>query len=223
MTPIHPLLDVVEVNLRNMSHTELGNFVVDLADAFAAHKGYQDEGSIPPPLLKPDKLRELGLVHLLVTKGADSGDRYKKAERDASRPITELHPMMLINWAAYKSVTENDPSLIMDLRLPPKMKTTTRTTHADLPAPENAKAKHGKSGVALISVGRVFGAIAYYVGICKGDPSLPESWSKVGPFHKSQNIQIDKLEPGQLYYFKVCCADSEGESDWSSIISLRIL
>lgn len=223
MTNIHPLLDVVDVNIRAMSNLELGNFVINLADAFAAHGGYKDEGSIPSPLLRPDQLKEVGVAHLAVTRAAESGDRFKKAERDASRPITELHPTMLITWAAYRSVTENKPSLIADLGLPPKLKTAMRSLHADLPTPQNPKAKHGKSGVVLISVGRVPAAIAYYVGICQGDPSQPESWSSLGPFHKSQNIQITGREPGQLYYFRVCCADSNGQSDWSSIVSIRVL
>jgi len=223
MTSVHPLIDLVDVNLRIMSHIELANFVINLADAFAIHSGYKDEGSIPPPMLKPDKLREVGVAHLTVTKAAESGNRFKKAERDALRPTTELHPAMLINWAAYRSVAENNPSLIADLGLPPKSKAATRNTHADLIAPQNPKAKHGKSGVVLISVSRVPAAIAYYVGVCKGDPSQPESWSILGPFHKSQNIQIAELEPGQLYYFKICCADSGGKSDWSSIISIRVL
>ena len=224
MTPIiHPLLDVGDVNLRSMSHVELGTFVINLADAFEAHDGYQAEGSIPDPLLKPKPLRELGVAHLAVTKAAESGDRFKKAERDASRPLTELHSTMLINWAAYRAVAEKNPSLIADLRLPPKLKAAAKTAHAGLAPPQNPKAKHGKSGVVLISVGRVTGAIAYYVGICKGDPSQPESWSQVGPFHKSHNIEITGLEPGQLYYFRACCVDSGDQSDWSSIINLRVL
>jgi hypothetical protein len=221
--PIHHLLDIVEVNVREMSHLELGNFAINLADAFARHKDYQVDGAIPSPLLKPDLLRQAGVEHLAVTKAADSGDRFKKAQRDASRPIIELHTTMLINWAAYKSVAENNPAFIADLTLPPKLKATKGTAHLEVTIPQNLKAKHGKTGVVLISVGRVAGAMAYYVGICKGDPSQPESWSTVGPFHKSQNMEITGLEPGQVYYFRVYCSGPSGQSEWSSIISLRVL
>jgi hypothetical protein len=221
--PIHPLIDLVEVNVREMSHVELGNFAIYLADALARHKDYQDDSAIPKPLLKPDPLRQLGVNHLAVSKAAESGDRFKKAERDASRPLVELHSMMLIGWAAYRSVTENNPALITELSLPPKLKPAKASTHVEVTAPQNPKAKHGKTGVLLISVGRVPGAMAYYVGICKGDPSQPESWSTVGPFHKSQNMEITGLEPGQLYYFKVYCSGPSGQSDWSSIISTRVL
>lgn len=220
---IHPLLDIIEVNVREMSHVELGNFAISLADAFARHRGYQDEAAIPKPLFKPDQLRQVGVNHLAVTKAAESGDRYKKAERDASRPIVELHSTMLINWAAYRSVTENDPALIADLTLPPKVKVSKGAVHVEVTTPQNPKAKHGKSGSALISVGRVSGAMAYYVGLCKGDPLQQESWSTVGPFHKSQNMEVTGLEPGQLYYFRVYCSGPSGQSEWSSIISLRIL
>jgi hypothetical protein len=222
MTAIHPMLDFVAVNVRTMTHVELGNFVINLADAFAGHKKFQDPDSIPPPLLKPDQLKALGVGHLAITKDADSGDRFKKAQRDAMRPLVELHPVMLINWAGYKAVVENDPSYVDDLRLPPKGKAASKAAH-DLAVPENPKAKHGKSGEALVSVGRVATALAYYVGVCKGDPSQAESWSTVGPFHKSQNMSVPGLEPGQLYYFRIACVDSNGQSDWSPIISLRIL
>lgn len=221
--PIHPLIDLVEVNVREMSHVELGNFAIDLADAFARHKDYQDDNAIPTPLFRPNELREGGVNHLAVTKAAESGDRFKKAERDASRPLLELHATMLINWAAYRAVRENKPSLITELSLPPKLKGAKASTHLEVTAPQNPKAKYGKSGVILISVGRVAGAMAYYVGICKGDPSLPESWSTIGPFHKSQNMEITGLEPGQLYYFRVQCSGPSGQSEWSSIISSRVV
>lgn len=219
--PIHPLIDVVDVKVRDMSHVELGNFAIGLADAFASHKDYQAEGAIPHPLLKPDPLRQLGTNHLAVTKAAESGDRYKKAERDASRPYVELHTTMLINWAAFRSVSENNPALVANLTLPPK--SPKAASHVEVTAPQNPKARHGKTGTALISVGRVHGAMAYYVGLCKGDPSQPESWSILGPFHKSQNMEIADLEPGQFYYFRVNCSGPSGQSDWSPIISLRII
>lgn len=218
---IHPLMDIVGVNVREMSHVELGNFAIDLADAFARHKDYQDENAIPKPLLKPEQLRQAGINHLAVSKAAESGDRFKKAERDASRPLVELHSSMLMHWAAYRSVSENNPALINELSLPPKQ--TKASTHVEVTAPQNPKAKHGKSGAILISVGRVSGAMAYYVGICKGDPSQPNCWSTIGPFHKSQNMEISGLEPGQLYYFRVYCSGPSGQSDWSSIISIRVL
>jgi hypothetical protein len=220
---IHPLVDTVHVNLRDMSHVELANFVIALADAFACHKGYQEDAALPNPLLKPDPLRQLGANHLAVTKAADSGDRFKKAERDASRPILELHTTMLINWAAYRAYTENDPALIADLTLPPKLRAGRGPVHNEVTIPDNPKAKHGKSGTALISVGRVPAAITYYAAFCKGDPSQPDSWSTVGPFYKSQNMEITGLEPGQVYYFKAYCSGPGGQSDWSSIVSLRIL
>lgn len=223
MSILHPLLDIVDVNVRDMSHVELGNFTINLVDAVARHKDFQGEDALPKQLCQLDVLRGLAVSHLAVTKEAESGNRFKKVERDASRPIVEMHAIMLINWAAYRSVTENKPSLIIELDLPPKVKTAKAALHVEVTAPQNPKAKHGKSGVALISVNRVPGAMAYYVGICKGDPSLPESWSTVGPFHKSQNMEVPGLELGQLYYFKIYCSGPSGQSEWSSIISLRII
>ena len=57
---MHRQLDIVDLNLRNMPHLELGHFVIGLADAFGVHAGYQAQGAIPPPLPKIDELRQIG-------------------------------------------------------------------------------------------------------------------------------------------------------------------
>jgi|SRR6185369_194722 len=220
----HKLLDIVDLNLHAMSHLELGHFAVGLADAFEAHTGYQGEDAFPPPLPKPPELRQVGLNHIAVTKAADGRDRYRVAERDALRPTTELCPTILINWAVIRSVRENNPSLIANLGLQPKIQSAKSGAPVFVTAPQNVKARHGKvTGTALLSTSKVPKSLIYEVGVCGGNPSEEESWSIVGPFDHCRNIELTGLEPGKVYYFRVRCFGAGGVSAWSAIVTLRIL
>ena len=221
--PTHRLLDIVELKLREMTHLELGHFVVGLADAIAVHPQYQDSGSIPAPLLKPDQLRQIGLNHIAATKAADGHDRYLVAARDALRPTTELHPTMFVQWAVIRSVAENDPGMIAGLGLQPKIVSAKSSAPVAVTTPQNVKAKHGGTGTVIITTNKVPKSLTYEVGICQGDPSLEESWSTVGPFNGCRNMELHGLEPGKLYYFRVRCFGAGGLSPWSAIISLRVL
>jgi len=220
----HKLLEIVTINLRDMTHLGLGHFVVGLADGLASHPGYQAPGSIPHPLLQPDALRQIGLNHIAATKAADGHDRYMIAARDALRPITELHATMLVQWVSIRSVAEDDPSLIAGLGLQPKIPAAKSSAPASVTAPQNVRAKHSKNpGCIFISTDKVSKARTYDVGICRGDPSLEESWSLLGPFDHCRNIELTGLEPGQVYYFRVRCFGAGVQSPWSAIITLRVL
>ena len=220
---IHKLLDIVDVNLRKMPHLELGHFVVGLADAFGVHSGYQAPGSIPPPLPSVDELRQAGLKHIAVTKAAEGGDRYKAAERDALRPITELLATIMIQWAVTRTVRENDTYLVTGLGLPPKIETTKNTLPASVFAPQGVRVCHKESGSVTVRCDKVPKGRIYEVGICKGDPSSEESWSIRGPFDHCRGIELAGLEPGVVYYFRVRCFGAGVQSPWSAIVSLRVL
>jgi hypothetical protein len=220
----HKQLDIIGLNLRNMPHLELGHFVVGLADAFAAHPDYQAPGAIPPPLPQPDVLRQFGVNHINATRAAEGCDRYKVAERDALRPTTELYPTMMVQWAVIRSVSENNPALIANLGLQPKIQSVRSSVPATVTAPQKVTAKHGKGpGTALINTGKVPRSLTYDVGICQGDPSSEESWSTVGPFDHCRNMELTGLEPGKVYYFRVRCFGAGGLSPWSAIVNLRVL
>ena len=224
MTTTHKDLEIVAVNLKNMSHMDLSHFVISLADSIDANPKWQTEGCIPKPVPDSAELREVGNKHFAITKAAEGGDRYKSAERDALRPATELAPTIFLQWAQIRSVRENDHSIVTGLGVPPKIQTPKLSSPTTImTAPQNLQVKQGKSGCALVSTGRVPKARIYWVGICEGDPASEESWKILGPFDHCRSIELTGLEPGKLYYFRVKCFGAGSESPWSAIVSLRVI
>jgi len=221
----HPLLNIVDLKLREMSHWELGHFVVALADALAAHPGHQGEDAFPHPVSKPVELKDLGNSYLVVTAAAESRDVNKIAQRDAMRPLVELNPAITVQWVVIRSVKEGNPSLIANLGLEQKKKKPARSAiTSTVTTPAKATAKHGQhSGSVLISTPKVPKALTYDVGKCSGDPTAEDSWQIMGPFDHCRNIELTGLEPGKLYHFRVRCFGKGGYSPWSSIITLRVL
>ncbi|WP_129126667.1 fibronectin type III domain-containing protein [Geomonas oryzae] len=217
-------LNAVDLKLSNMSHLELGHYAINLGDAFEAHSGHQGEQAFPPPLSKPSALKGMGTNFLVLNAAAESHDVNKVAERDAMRPIVELHVAGAVQWAVMRSVLENNNSLIVNLPLQPRKKAARSAVNANVHAPQNPKVKHGvNSGTILASAAKVEKARAYYLAFCTGDPSLEESWTIMGPFDSCRKMELSGLEPGKLYYFKIRCFGKGGMSPWSEIISLRIL
>ena len=220
----HPLLNIVELKLRELSHWQLGHFVVGLADAFAAHPGHQGEDAFPHPVTKPPELKELGNNFLGLTAGAETRDVNKVAQRDALRPLVELTPSIMVQWAVIRSVKEGNPSLIANLGLELKKKPTRSASTSTVTTPTNVTAKHGQHiGSVLISTLKVPKALTYEVGICCGDTSVEDSWLIEGPFDHCRNIELTGLEPGKLYHFRVRCFGKGGYSPWSAIVTLRVL
>jgi hypothetical protein len=220
----HKDLEIVDVNLKSMSHMDLSHFVVNLADSIAAHPKWQAEGCIPRPVPDSVELREVGNRHLAITKAADRRDRYRSAERDALRPATELAATIFLQWAQIRSAGENDHTIVTGLGVPPKIQAPRSTSQTVImTTPQNVQVKQGKTGCGLVSTGKVPKALIYWVGICEGDPSSEESWKVLGPFDHCRNIEVTGLEPGKLYYFRVRCFGAGGESPWSTIASLRII
>lgn len=220
----HKELEIAGVNLKTMSHMDLGHFVINLADSIDLHPKWQMEGCIPKPVPDSAELRDVGQKHVGVTKAADGGDRYKAAERDALRPTTELTATIFLQWAQIRSVREDDHTIVTGLGVPPKIQAPKSSSPAVIvTTPQNVQVKQGKTGSALISTTRVPKARIYWIGICEGDPSLEESWRMLGPFDHCRNIEIAGLEPGKMYYFRVRCFGAGSESPWSTIASLRVI
>ena len=224
MATTHKDLEIVDVNLKTMSHMDLSHFVIGLADSIDASPNWQTEGCIPKPVPGSAELREVGNKHFTITKAAEGGDRYKSAERDALRPATELAPTIFLQWAQIRSVRENDHSIVTGLGVPPKIQPPKPSNPTvSMTTPQNPQVKQGKTGCALFSTGKVPKARIYWVGICEGDPSSEESWKLQGPFDHCRNIELTGLEPGKLYYFRVKCFGAGSESPWSAIVSLRVI
>jgi len=224
MPVTHKDLEIVGVNLKAMSHMDLGHFLVNLADSIDLDPKWQVEGCIPKPVPDSAELRDVGQKQLAVTKAADGGDRYKAAERDALRPATELAATIFLQWAQIRAVREGDHTIVTGLGVPRKIQPPKVSSPAVImTTPQNLQVKQGKTGSALISTGKVRKARIYWVGICEGDPSLEESWRMLGPFDHCRNIEIAGLEPGKMYYFRVKCFGAGSESPWSTIASLRVI
>ena len=215
-------LDLLDLNfLLSLSHIEFANKVRTIATAFAAHEGFQVPW--PPTIPAPPELMEIADQHIALTNEAETGNRIKKAERDAHRPKVFQQTAMTVQWAVMRSIRENNPGLIMNLSIEPKTRTTTRSnSHPLVGAPTNVKVTQGPSGSVNVKTTKVTGGVTYHVGVCQGDPTVEENWvEKAQSPYCSQEVQ--GLEPGKLYYFRVRCFGASGHGPWSAIISLMVI
>lgn len=219
----HPLLDVMDLNFRPLTHFELANKIITIADAIAVHPGFQEP--FPAAVPTPKELKDLATQYHALVNAAQSGDRNKIAERDALRPKTELNAALTVQWAVIRSLRENNPGLIANIGVEQKKRVTTRNLHPGLvSAPVNIAARHGQvSGTIALYVGKVQGAVTYEVQICQGDPTQEQSWSDAAKSAHCRNIEIKGLEPGKMYNFRVRCFGSSGHGPWSHVVSLMAL
>lgn len=218
-------LDVIHMHFRLLPPLEMGHWVVGLADALSVHPGHKGENAFPADtVLTPDQLRQIGNEFIAVTNAAESGDRNKKAERDAMRPTTELLTAITIQWMVMRSVKEKNPSLLANLGLQFKKKSGKKGTPAVVTIPGNVKVKHGQHpGTINLSAGKVVAAALYEVTMCQGDPTREESWVEAGKSRHCRSILLEGLTPGEMYHFRVRCYGTGGYSPWSPVVSLRAL
>ena len=222
MTYTYAQLDLLDLNfLRSLSHIEFANKIRTIAAAFAVHEGYQ----VPWPLTipAPPELMEIADHHIAITNEAETGNRIKRAERDAHRPLAAQQMAMTVQWAIMRSIRENNPSLIMNLSIEPKTRATTRSTgHPTVAAPTNLKVTQGLSGSVNVKTAKAKGGVTYHVWICQGDPTVEENWVEAAQSpYCSQDV--NSLEPGKLYYFRVRCFGASGHGPWSAIASLMVI
>jgi len=127
-----------------------------------------------------------------------------------------------MRWVVIRSVLKKDATLIANLEL--KRKSSRSSANVTVTAPQNVRARHGNdTGTIILSTGKVPKARIYYVGICQGDPSQESSWTIRGPFDCCRSIELEGLNPGEVYYFRVRCFGAGEMSPWSAIVSLRVL
>lgn len=216
-------IDIFDTSFFKLPHIELAILIINIADAFAVHPGFQ----IPFPSTVPDpkELNDIGTHYNVLSIAAKSGDRGKMAERDAFRPKAVQHSALMLTWAAMRSLRENDPSLISNLGVEPKKKAQSKNrTHSLVEAPKGIQAIHSRfSGAVTVSVAKVPGAILYMVQACQGDPTKDESWSHVTQSPTCKGIEMTGLEPGKMYYFRVRCYGHAGYGPWSAIVSLMAI
>lgn len=220
----HPILEMLELNVRSLSHVGLVNLMLNIADALEAHPNYKEPP--PHPVPGPAELRASAVRFQAVVNEADTGNRNKKAERDALRPMTEVELEILKQWAQWKAYKENDLSWITNIGIPQKKKgLTARTSASSHPVgtPEKIKVEQGASGVALVTVNKVLAAILYYVQICDGDPSDEAAWKTFDKFTGCRGMQVTGLQPGKIYHFRVRAFGAAGYGPWSAIVKMMVI
>ena len=215
-------LDLLDLNfLRSLSHIEFANKIRTIASAFAVHEGFQVPW--PPTIPAPPELMEIADHHIDITNEAETGNRLKKAERDAHRPKAFQQTAMTVQWAVMRSIRENNPGLIQNLGIEPKSQNTARNFHhPPTGAPIALKVTQGPSGSVNIKTNKVSGAVTYHVAVCLGDPTVEENWDEVAQSTYCSQA-VNGLEPGKLYYFRVRCYGASGHGPWSAIVSLMVI
>jgi hypothetical protein len=218
----YPPLDPFDLRFATWPHLKCGNKIVTIADAFLHHPGYQ--GPFPENIAHPQAVKTQATEFIGVSNAAESGDRNQKALRDALRPKAVSNTMVLLQWAAMRSVSENDPSLISNLGVDLKKKPSIRSSSQSVvAAPAEPKAKHGAvTGDVDLAVAKVPNAILYVVYACLGDPSVEESWFQVAESNRCRMV-IKGLQEGKAYYFRVKCRGPAGYGPWSSAVRLMVI
>jgi hypothetical protein len=217
-------LDIIEPTWRSLSDLDYGHWIVHFAESLAKHEDHRGEGAFPPPIAGPPKLTEYGNQMIAVAMDAQGGDRFKRAERDAFRPKLELMHTATIQWVVSRSLLENRPSMIENLPLALKKKSTKSSSTTVLGTPSKLKATHGEhTGSAYISIGKVPNASMYYIQICQGNPNDEEAWMAAAQSDTCRKVLLPGLTPGGLYHFRVRCFGAGQYSPWSQVVTLRIL
>ncbi|MEO5912837.1 MAG: fibronectin type III domain-containing protein [Luteolibacter sp.] len=103
--------------------------------------------------------------------------------------------------------------------------TSTNTASYPLPAPESVSAVQGMSGEMVLKTKRIVNALTYeYQYAALGTTGEPEPWSISGLSRKSREITVSGLTPGAMYIFRIrAVGGSTGYSDWSNVVSGRVL
>ena len=215
-------LDLLDLNfLRALSHIEFANKIRTIATAFSVHEGFQVPW--PPTIPAPAELTESADHHTAITNEAETGNRIKKAERDAHRPMVFQKVAMTVQWAIMRSIRENNPSLIQNLAIDPKAPTAPRsTTHPPVGTPINVKVTQGPSRSVNVKTNKVKAGITYHVAVCLGDPTVEENWDEVAQSPYCSQM-VTGLEPGKLYHFRVRCFGASGHGPWSAVVTLMVI
>jgi hypothetical protein len=218
-----PEFDVFDLNFKNMSHADFILFLGGMADALAAHPGYQ---TMPPEVPNSERFRELEARMAEAVKAAQTKDLVKIAERDATRAEGIVAARLTAHWAVIRSVYSNDRSFVTNLGLKLKKPATRVSKKPQMPAPSNLTVKHGAvSGSVTAKCGRVDGGASYQLLYCLGDQMLEASWNSDNGSHFAHcsEMVLDGLEPGKVYHFKVRVLGNSGHGPWSTVVSLMVI
>ena len=206
---------------KDVSNPDFIIYLGGIADALTVHAGYQN---LPEDVPNSGRFRDVAGRLTEAVKAAQYGDSQKKAERDAIRVEGEEISVALANWAVIRYLAKKDPSLLANLGLAPKKPAVKKVNQASVTAPPNVKATRGKvSGSVVLKSGKVTGSASYEVQFCQGDPMQEASWSAGVHRPHCSHMEIQGLELGKMYHFRVRCLGNNGHGPWSAVVSLIVI
>ena len=212
------IYDVVDFNLPSLAHPEFSTKLHAIADAFAVHPGHQ----LPVPSVIADSKELKDYANQFTTVLHDLN---RVAERDPLRVRATSAAASTVMWAIVRSNRENDPSLIANIGLDPKKKTTTRSKkHSAVGTPVIVRlVRSPLSGTVIMSISKAEGGITHEIRFGQGDPTLDETYTGMVESALCRGIVISGLEPGKVYHFKVRSFGAAGRGPWSAVVSLMVV
>ncbi|GFO57875.1 hypothetical protein GMST_02000 [Geomonas silvestris] len=215
-----PGLDLLEINLRGLSHAELIVKVNTIIEMSRKHPGLQN---ISPDVPGPDLLEKINVDYAAsVQAAANGGGRRANEERDEKRLEVLEHAMMWGQHVVILSKTRKDPSLLQDNGFDQKKQQgrQSKSKNGPTPVPE-ARVKHGDTGELILIVKQIVGRGTYEVRYTT-TPNDPESFTD-GGHHTLCQIALKGFVPGTKYFFSLRYHGPNGTSAWSDPISIIAL
>lgn len=219
---INPI-NVFDTGFINLPHLELATHIIGIGDAFIAHPLYQQ---VPEGVPHGTEIKEAGTRYHDLTYAVMTGASAKKGERDACGEAAVLTTSLALNWAGMRYLREGSFELITNLGVDQKKKSQPRaTTPVLVDAPGKVDVVHAKNSTAVrILLGKVTGAVTYFVQACQGDPNDEAAWTREWQFTKIKGgVEVSGLEPGKVYYFRVRCLGHAGLGPWSTYVHIMVI
>ncbi|WP_129126540.1 fibronectin type III domain-containing protein [Geomonas oryzae] len=218
----HPL-SIFDTSFINYPHLECATHIIGIGEALIAHPLFQE---VPAGAYHGNEIKILGTRYHDLTYAVMTGASGKKAERDAAREEALLATCLTLNWAGMRYLKEKNFELISNLGVDHRKKAAPRsTTTVLIKAPDKMKLEHGKiSGTLRLVLGKVEGAVTYFVQACQGDPNDEAAWLKEWQFTKIKGgVELTGLEPGKIYYIRVRCLGHAGYGPWSTYVHIMVV
>lgn len=214
-----PSLDLLENNLRDLSHAELIVKAATIVEKGKAHSGLQNPPEDVPNL---DLIHNLQGEYAAAVQAALDGGKKAAEERDQKR----LHLLeALYMWGQHivmRYKRRNDPSVLenngFDLKKP--VSRGSKSKAGATPVPE-VRLRHGETERIFINLKQIPGRGTFEIRFTT-NPNDDTSWVD-GGHHTFCNIELGGFIPGIKYYFSVRYHGPNGTSAWSAPVSIIAL
>jgi len=223
MPPLIYPIAVFDTSFINLPHLPLATYLIGIGDALIVHPLYQD---MPEGMPHGTEIKEVSTRYHDLTYAVMTGASAKKAERDAYRDKAVQVTSLALNWAGMRFQRDGDLKWISNLGVDQKKKAAPRASvPVPVGAPDKVKVSHAKNSSALhFDLGKVPGAVTYYIQACQGDPNDESAWNKEWQFTRIKGgVEISGLEPGKVYYFRVRCLGHAGLGPWSTYVNIMVV